>query len=79
MYTRMMTNEVESAFTDPQSYFHRYAEVPFEAALETAKLSWSTINLPTLRENILPTRGRANLVLRKGVNHRVDSVLLRKL
>jgi len=69
----------ESAFTDPQSYFHRYAEVPYEAALETAKLIWSTINLPNLRENILPTRGRANLVLRKGVNHRVDSVLLRKL
>lgn len=69
----------ESAFTNPASYFHRYAEVPFEVALETAKLIWSTINLPNLRENILPTRSRATLVLKKGPNHRVDSVLLRKL
>jgi type I pantothenate kinase len=69
----------ESAFTNPASYFHRYAEVPFEVALETAKLIWSTINLPNLRENILPTRSRATLVLKKGPNHRVESVLLRKL
>lgn len=69
----------ESAFTNPASYFHRYAEVPFEVALETAKLIWSTINLPNLKENILPTRSRATLVLRKGDNHRVESVLLRKL
>lgn len=69
----------ESAFTNPASYFHRYAEVPFEVALETAKLIWSTINLPNLRENILPTRSRATLVLKKGTNHRVESVLLRKL
>jgi type I pantothenate kinase len=68
-----------SAFTNPASYFHRYAEVPFEVALETAKLIWSTINLPNLRENILPTRSRATLVLKKGPNHRVESVLLRKL
>lgn len=69
----------ESAFTNPASYFHRYAEVSYEVALETAKLIWSTINLPNLRENILPTRSRATLVLKKGTNHRVESVLLRKL
>lgn len=69
----------ESAFTNPASYFHRYAEVPFEAALETAKFIWNSINLPNLRENILPTKSRATLVLQKGANHRVESVLLRKL
>jgi type I pantothenate kinase len=69
----------ESAFTNPKSYFHRYAEVPFEAALETARFIWDSINLPNLRENILPTRSRANLVLRKGEDHRVENVLLRKL
>jgi type I pantothenate kinase len=69
----------ESAFTNPASYFHRYAAVPYEAALETAKFIWSSINLPNLRENILPTRSRATLVLQKGDNHRVESVLLRKL
>ena len=68
-----------SAFTNPASYFHRYAEMPFEKALERANEIWSTINLPNLIENILPTRSRATLVLKKGDNHAVESVLLRKL
>jgi type I pantothenate kinase len=69
----------ESAFTNPQSYFHRYAEMPIEKALERANKIWDTINLPNLIENILPTRSRATLVLRKGNQHAVESVLLRKL
>jgi type I pantothenate kinase len=69
----------ESAFTNPASYFHRYAEMPIEKALERAKEIWATINLPNLIENILPTRSRATLVLKKGNLHAVESVLLRKL
>ena len=69
----------ESAFTDPESYFHRYAEMPLDKALARATEIWETINLPNLTENILPTRSRATLVLKKGDNHRVESVLLRKL
>jgi type I pantothenate kinase len=53
--------------------------MPFEKALDRANEIWSTINLPNLIENILPTRSRATLVLKKGDNHTVDSVLLRKL
>ena len=68
----------EGAFTDPKSYFHRYAELPREQALARANEIWRTINLPNLTENILPTRSRATLVLRKGENHKVESVLLRK-
>lgn len=69
----------ESAFTNPASYFHRYAELPIEKALEKANEIWETINSPNLMKNILPTRSRATLVLKKGDNHRVESVLLRKL
>ncbi|MEY4262926.1 MAG: hypothetical protein RLY88_634 [Actinomycetota bacterium] len=69
----------ESAFTNPASYFHRYAEMPVEQALERANEIWRTINLPNLIENILPTRSRATLVLKKGPEHAVESVLLRKL
>ena len=69
----------ESAFTNPESYFHRYAEMPLEKALERANEIWNTINLPNLTENIMPTRSRATLVLRKGDQHAVESVLLRKL
>jgi type I pantothenate kinase len=66
------------AFTDPKSYFHRYAEMEFEDALATAEGFWDKINLPNLTENIEPTRSRATLVLRKGANHAVEDVLLRK-
>ena len=69
----------DSAFTNPASYFHRYAEMPFDKALARANEIWQTINLPNLIQNILPTRNRATLVLRKGDNHTVESVLLRKL
>ena len=69
----------ESAFTNPASYFHRYAEMPLDKALEKATEIWQSINLPNLTENILPTRSRATLVLKKGDKHAVESVLLRKL
>ncbi len=69
----------ETAFTNPASYFHRYAEMPYEKALARANEIWSTINLPNLIENILPTRSRATLVLHKGAKHAVERVLLRKL
>ena len=69
----------ETAFTNPASYFHQYAEMPYEKALARANEIWSTINLPNLIENILPTRSRATLVLQKGTQHAVERVLLRKL
>ena len=69
----------DTAFTNPASYFHRYAEMPHEKALARANEIWSTINLPNLVENILPTRSRATLVLHKGDKHAVERVLLRKL
>lgn len=67
------------AFSDPQSYFHRYATLSEPEARATAADIWSRINLPNLSENILPTRSRATLVLRKNAEHRVHEVLLRKI
>ena len=69
----------DTAFTNPASYFHRYAEMPHDKALARANEIWATINLPNLIENILPTRSRATLVLHKGTKHAVERVLLRKL
>ncbi|MDX6807515.1 type I pantothenate kinase [Terrihabitans rhizophilus] len=69
----------ETAFRDPQSYFQRYAALPASDALQLAEGLWDRINLPNLRDNILPTRGRASLVLRKAADHRVEEVALRKL
>lgn len=69
----------ETAFQDPNSFFHRYSQLSPEAALAIAEGLWANINLTNLRENILPTRPRADLILRKGADHLVESVLLRKL
>jgi type I pantothenate kinase len=69
----------ETAFRDPGSYFHRYAALSDDEATETAMDIWRRINEVNLVENILPTRGRATLVLRKGSDHDVKRVLLRKV
>jgi type I pantothenate kinase len=68
-----------TAFADPASYFHRYAALSDEAARETALSIWAEVNEPNLVQNILPTRGRATLVLEKGPDHAVRRVRLRKL
>lgn len=68
-----------TAFRDPGSYFHRYASMSHDLALARALDLWRTINLVNLDENILPTRQRARLILRKTADHSVDSVALRKL
>jgi type I pantothenate kinase len=69
----------ETTFTDPNSYFHRYAALTDEQARETASDIWSSINGPNLIHNVVTTRGRANLVLSKGEDHSVHRVRLRKL
>jgi type I pantothenate kinase len=68
-----------TAFRDPGAYFHQYASLSPEAAHERALAIWRTINLKNLEENILPTRQRARLILRKEADHHVASVALRKL
>jgi type I pantothenate kinase len=67
------------AFADPSSYFHRYAALSEQEAVDRAQAIWNAINGPNLEENILPTRARASLVLRKGPDHAVSTVLLRKV
>jgi type I pantothenate kinase len=69
----------QTAFRDPASYFHRYATLSEEEAVATGLSIWRSINLVNLRENILPTRQRADLILRKGADHAVETVALRKL
>jgi type I pantothenate kinase len=69
----------ETAFQQPESYFHRYADLTEEEAVAMARRIWEEINSVNLRENILPTRFRANLILKKGPNHDVKEVLMRKM
>ena len=69
----------ETAFRDPDSFFHRYSKISDDAALAIANELWTNINLKNLHENILPTRLRADLVLHKGEDHGVDLAALRRI
>lgn len=66
------------AFTDPKAYFHSYSKMNEQDAIAIASKIWDEINGINLAENIRPTRDRANLVLKKSINHQVSSVKLRK-
>ncbi len=69
----------ETAFRDPKSYFHRYSNLSDDEAITTAASIWERINLVNLHENILPTRQRADLILKKVESHAVEEVALRRL
>jgi len=68
----------EGAFSDPNSYFHHYSQLTIDEAKGIASTLWDEINGLNLRENILPTRERANLILSKSLKHAVSTVSLRK-
>ncbi|MDS7598291.1 type I pantothenate kinase [Agrobacterium tumefaciens] len=78
-YVNRFMNLRKTAFRDPNSFFNRYASISEEAALSIAEGLWQNINLKNLRQNILPTRPRADLILSKGKNHWIETVALRKL
>ncbi|WP_234865630.1 type I pantothenate kinase [Sinomonas albida] len=67
------------AFAQPESYFHRYASLSDAEAVKTARGIWKSINEPNLVQNVLPTRGRAQLVLTKDSDHSIRRMLLRKV
>lgn len=69
----------QTAFRDPAAYFHRYASLTDDEARNKALEIWKTINEKNLNENILPTRQRARVILRKGPGHTVDNVALRRI
>jgi type I pantothenate kinase len=69
----------ETAFRDPNSYFRRYAELSVDEAVATAKRIWREINYLNLKQNIEPTRERADLILEKGPRHTLERIALRKL
>ncbi len=69
----------ETVFRNVSSYFHRYAALSEAEAIETAQQIWREINLVNLKENILPTRERAHLILEKGDTHSIENLRLRSV
>ena len=78
-YVRRFFTLRESVFRNPNSFFRNFATLDDDQADMTARHIWSTINGRNLRENIEPTRERASLIIRKGNDHRVTEVRLRRL
>lgn len=68
----------DAVFSNPDSYFRHYADLGTEEATKVASGIWESINAPNLRENIAPTRNRAQCILTKGANHRVERIALQK-
>lgn len=69
----------DTAFRDPNSFFHQFSKLSEQEAIAMAIDVWENINLPNLTQNILPTKGRADLVLTKQKDHTIAEVALRKL
>ena len=78
-YVRRFLTLRETAFADPQAHFHHYADLTDAQATLAAEELWHNINRPNLVDNILPTRPRATLVLRKDADHSINRLRLRKL
>ncbi|MDO6415147.1 type I pantothenate kinase [Sphingomonas sp. BIUV-7] len=69
----------QTAFQDPKSYFHHFAHFTREQALDAARDIWAEVNALNLCENILPSRSRADVIIRKGPRHAVKELWLRRL
>ena len=69
----------DTAFHDPRSFFKRFTQLSRAEALQFGSHIWNTINGPNLRENIETTRDRATAILRKGPDHRVQTIAIRKV
>jgi type I pantothenate kinase len=78
-YVRRFLTLRDTAFLDPRSYFHRYSLLSDDEAAATALAIWERTNRANLEDNILPTRPRATLILKKGDDHVVETVALRRL
>jgi type I pantothenate kinase len=77
-FTERLLKLRTTVLVEPEAFFHRFADLPEEQVLTIAADIWATINLVNLRQNIAPTRGRAQLILEKGADHHVSHLLLRR-
>lgn len=68
---------LDTAFHDPSNYYYQYAQMPREEAFAYAKKIWRDIDLKNLKEYILPTRFRADMILHKTEGHVMDNILVR--
>lgn len=69
----------DTAFQDERSYFKQFTTMDDEEAWDFASDVWDDVNGPNLRHNIAPTRDRATAILRKGPDHSIQTIAIRKV
>ncbi len=77
-YLERFESLLELAKTDKNNYYNRFVGIPHQEVLELAKNTWKSINLVNLEKYIEPTRNRAELILHKTIDHKVDKIYLKK-
>lgn len=77
-YIERFKSLLEIAKSDPNNYYQRFLNLPQKETEAFAKEIWSSINLVNLKEFIEPTRNRADLILHKTKNHKIDKIYLKK-
>lgn len=69
---------LDTAFKNPKNYYYPYSKGDRKAAFQMAEKVWDSVDLPNLRDYILPTRNRADLILHKTHHHMIDKIYLRE-
>lgn len=77
-YLERFQTLLKLAEKDPNNYYHRFTQMPFNQVLAIAQDTWKNINLANLEKYIEPTRSRADIILHKGQNHEIDKIYLKK-
>lgn len=77
-YIERFKSLLEISKSDPNNYYQRFLNLPQKETEAFAKEIWSSINLVNLKEFIEPTRNRAELILHKTKNHKIDKIYLKK-
>ena len=78
-YTDRFLSLRKAALNNEQDFFNRFSSINDDQAKEIANSIWEKINLVNLNENILPTKKRANLILKKNINHEINEIWLRNI
>ena len=68
-----------AALNNKEDFFNRFSSTDIDQAKEIANSIWEKINLKNLNENILPTKYKANLILKKNINHKTNEIWLRNI
>lgn len=77
-YLERFEQLLDTAFQDPENYYYQFATGDRQVALQMADQVWKNVNLKNLKEYILPTRSRADIILHKTTKHLIDEIYLRK-